>query len=113
MARSISFRATWLSLEKRYASQSQHLVLQLRGELMRSIKGSLSISEYLDKINAIVDQLALAGSPMTEGDLVTIIMNSLGPQFEHIVSYAQALVTPITYDDLEALLLSTKRRLHE
>lgn len=80
---------------------------------MRSIKGSLSISEYLDKINVIADQLALAGSPMTEGDLVTIIMNSLGPQFEHIVSSAQARVTLITYDDLEALLLSAKRRLHE
>lgn len=40
-------------------------------------------------------------------------MNNVGPQFEMTVSSAQARENPITYDDLEALLLSAERRHHE
>ncbi|PRQ47613.1 hypothetical protein RchiOBHm_Chr2g0101531 [Rosa chinensis] len=86
IARSTSSRTTWQSLEKRYASPFHNLILQLRGELMRTTRGSLSISDYLDKINSIADQLALAGSPMSEGDLLTIVMHNVGAQYETTVS---------------------------
>lgn len=69
VARSISARSTWLSLEKRYASQSQNRVLQLRSELLRTTKGSLSVSDFLDKLNAIADNLAMTGNAISEGDL--------------------------------------------
>lgn len=80
---------------------------------MRTTGGSLSISDFLDRINFVTDNLALAGHSVSEEDLVTIIMQNVGPSFEITVAFAQARDTPITYENLEALLLSSKRRIHE
>ncbi|XP_008234355.1 PREDICTED: uncharacterized protein LOC103333312 [Prunus mume] len=110
VALSPTSRQSWLSLERRYASTSHNRILHLRNELLRTAKGDLSVSDYLDKINSIADNLALAGSPIMDPDLVTIIMNNVGPAFEVTVSAAQARDTPITYEALEALLLTTERR---
>lgn len=40
-------------------------------------------------------------------------MNNLGPSYDMIISAIQARDTPITYDILEALLLTTERRMLE
>jgi hypothetical protein len=111
VSRSTSSAATWFSLEKRYASQCQNRILQLRSELLRTMRGDLSISDFLDIINAVADNLALVGNHVFDTDLVSIIMNNVGAVYETTVSSAQARDTPITYDALEALLLSAERRL--
>ncbi|GFY95654.1 hypothetical protein Acr_10g0010390 [Actinidia rufa] len=77
---------------------------------MRTMKGDLSISDYLDKMNLVSDNLALTGQPVSDDELVQIIMNNLGPAFEMVVSVAQARDTPITYPTLAALFLTTKRK---
>ncbi|KAL6185316.1 hypothetical protein ACLB2K_041450 [Fragaria x ananassa] len=113
VAQSTTSFYTWSSLAKRFASQSQNRILQLRGELLRTMRGNMSISYFLDKINSIADNLALAGSPISDNDLVSIIMNNVGPLYENTVSSAQARDTPITYESLEALLLSAERRIKD
>nr|XP_011458578.1 PREDICTED: uncharacterized protein LOC101300777 isoform X2 [Fragaria vesca subsp. vesca] len=77
------------------------------------MRGNMSISDFLNKINSVVDNLALAGSPISDNDLVSIIMNNVGPLYENTVSSAQARDTPITYESLEALLLSAERRIKD
>ncbi|KAB2624056.1 hypothetical protein D8674_015716 [Pyrus ussuriensis x Pyrus communis] len=77
------------------------------------INGDLSVADYLDRVNAISDNLALAGQPVSDNELVQIILNNLGPAFEMTVNAAQARDTPITYPTLEALLLTTERRMME
>lgn len=52
--------------------------------------GNLSIADFLDKINVISNNLALAGSPMSDNDIVSIIMNNVSPLYETTVSSAQA-----------------------
>ncbi|XP_040374738.1 uncharacterized protein LOC121052873 [Rosa chinensis] len=113
VARSTSSAATWDSLATRYASKSHNRILQLRSDLLCTVRGNLSISDFLDKINAIVDNLALVGDAVSDNDLVSIIMNNVGPLYETTVSSAQARDTPITYDSLEALLLNAERRYAE
>ncbi|KAA8542387.1 hypothetical protein F0562_023477 [Nyssa sinensis] len=111
VARFISSHATWSSLEKRYASQSKNRILQLRHDLL-TVKGEgLSISDFVDKINQIADNLALAEKPVDDDELVNIILNNVGPAYEITVSSAQARDTPICYDDLVALLLNAEMRL--
>ncbi|KAA8539520.1 hypothetical protein F0562_026212 [Nyssa sinensis] len=111
VARFTSSQATWSSLEKRYASQSKNRILQLRHDLL-TVKGEgLSISDFVDKINQIADNLALAGKPVDDDELVNIILNNVGPAYEITVSSAQARDTPICYDDLVALLLNAEMRL--
>ncbi|KAM1818906.1 hypothetical protein ACFX13_000667 [Malus domestica] len=62
-------------------------------------------------MNVIADNLALAGQPVSDEELVQIVLNNLGPAFEMTVSASQARDTPITYPTLESLLLTTEQRL--
>ncbi|CAL9005800.1 unnamed protein product, partial [Prunus brigantina] len=106
-------RTTWQALEHIYASASQNNILHLRNELLRTMKGDLSVSDYLDCMNAIHDNLALSGKPVDDDELVQIITNNLGPAYEMIVSVVKACDTPISCHTLEALLLIAERRMTE
>ncbi|BBH02147.1 hypothetical protein Prudu_012630 [Prunus dulcis] len=110
VARFTSARSTWVALENRFASPNQNRILQLRSELFRTARGDSSVADYLDKVNAIVDNLALSGSPLPDSDLLAVIMNNVGPLYESTIASTQARETPITYADLEALLLSAEQR---
>ena len=89
-----------MSLEKQYASQSHNCIIHLRNELS-NIKGEgLSVTDFVDKITHVADNLALAGKPVNSDDLVSIIMNNIGPAFEATVSSVQSRGTPISYYDL-------------
>ncbi|KAI5343696.1 hypothetical protein L3X38_011572 [Prunus dulcis] len=106
-------RKTWESLKRSYASTSHNRILHLRNELLRTIKGDMSISEFLDKMNLISDNLPLVGSLLTYDDLVFVVMNNVRAAFEVTVSIAQACDAPITYEALGALLLSAERHIGE
>lgn len=72
---------------------------------------NLYISDFLDKLNAVADNLAFAGNPVSDTDLVSIIMNNVGAIYVTTVRFAQARDTSITYDALKALLLSAEHKL--
>ncbi|KAB2613400.1 hypothetical protein D8674_035716 [Pyrus ussuriensis x Pyrus communis] len=102
--------SAWTCLRDRYASQSTGRLLQLRSELMNTHRGDSSIAEFLDRINCLADTLSLSGSPVTDSDLVAIILNNVGPAYESTVASAQARDEAINYSALEALLLGAERR---
>ena len=105
--------ATWSSLEKRYASHSKNRIQQLKNDLCNARGDGVLVSDFVDKINHIADNLALAGKPIDDDELVTVIMNNIGSTYEITISSAQARDTPISYDDLVALLLSAENRLQK
>ncbi|CAL2244740.1 unnamed protein product [Prunus armeniaca] len=105
VARLTSAHSTCVALEKCFASLNQNLILQLRSELFRTTRGDSFIADYLDKVNVITDNRALSGSPILGSDLLAVIMNNVGPLYKSTVASAQAHETPITYANLEALLL--------
>lgn len=113
VARFSSSRDVWLSLEKRFASQSRTRIMQLKNQLQVTKRGNLSISDYIDKKLNIADNLALAGKPVDEDDFITLIMNGVGPAFESTVNPAQARDSYLSLDDLTGLLLSVEMRLEE
>ncbi|KAB2597742.1 hypothetical protein D8674_000662 [Pyrus ussuriensis x Pyrus communis] len=71
---------------QRYAFTSQNRILFLRNELMQTKKGDLTVADYLDRMNAIADNLALAGQPMSDDELVQIVLNNLKPAFKMTVN---------------------------
>ncbi|KAK9209574.1 hypothetical protein WN944_001941 [Citrus x changshan-huyou] len=109
VARYTSARAVWSSLEQRFSSQNQQRIVELHTELVTTKRGDLSISDFLDKIHSIADNLSLSSSLISDEDLVSIIMSNVGPLYENIVASVQARETPISYAGLEALLLSAER----
>ena len=67
----------------------------------------------MDKITHIADNLALAGKPVDDDDLITLILNNVGPAYEGTVNSVQARDNPISLDDLIGLLLSAETRMLE
>ena len=70
VARSKSSHETWVSLEKWYASQSHNRIMHLRNELFNTKGEGLSVTDFVDKVTHIADNLALAGKPVDDDDLV-------------------------------------------
>ncbi|KAI5344187.1 hypothetical protein L3X38_012064 [Prunus dulcis] len=52
-------RDTWVALETRFASPNQNCLLQLRSDLIYTTHGDSSITDFLDRIHSITDNLAL------------------------------------------------------
>ena len=52
--------------------------------------------------------MALAGKPVDDDDLITLILNNVGPAYEGTVNSVQAHDNPISLDDLIGLLLSAE-----
>ena len=80
-----SFAKVWLSLENLYARQTIAKSFQLKQKL-RLIKDELSINDYILKIKTISHALAAIGEPLTDKDLLLIILSGLDQDYESVVS---------------------------
>ncbi|KAM1407618.1 hypothetical protein C1H46_032609 [Malus baccata] len=102
-------RKTWLTLEERFASASQTHVSRLRRDLRRTTHVDGSIAEFLSRVNAIARELALAGSPVPETEIVDVIMENVDSYYkDEVIRSARSRHEPITYRNLEALLLAAE-----
>ncbi|XP_048447460.1 uncharacterized protein LOC125480550 isoform X2 [Pyrus x bretschneideri] len=81
---------------------------------MQSTKsGNMSITEYVDKLTNFADQLALAGKPIDDDDLMEMILNVVCPAFESTVTSVKAREKLMSLDDMVALLLSADSRMKD
>ncbi|XP_060961064.1 uncharacterized protein LOC133031552 [Cannabis sativa] len=103
--------AVWNALEQKFASQTKARLLQLKGQFCNIQKGSLSISEYVDKIQSISDALCVAGSPVSNQDLILQMLNGLGPDFDSVVLGITSRSDDLTIEEVQALLLTHESRL--
>ncbi|KAH0981242.1 hypothetical protein GBA52_008419 [Prunus armeniaca] len=87
--------------------QKDQLVLSLSSMVLFIIKFLLRLLPKPPHVT--LDNLALAGAPVHESDLLAVVMNNVGPLYENTVAAAQAREKPIGMPDLEALLLSAER----
>lgn len=102
----------WAALKRQFASSSQSRLMQLRFQLQSIKKGSLSISDYLDKIKEIADQLAAASKPIPLADLTTLYtLGGLGAEYEPFVMSVTSRTDPIDFDKLHGLLITQEHRL--
>ena len=88
VARYTCARDVWSSLKQRFASQQR--IVELHTELVTTKCGDISISDFLDKIHSIADNLYLSGRPIYDEDLVSIIVSNISPLYENTVASIQA-----------------------
>uniref|UniRef100_A0A803NPY8 Integrase catalytic domain-containing protein n=1 Tax=Cannabis sativa TaxID=3483 RepID=A0A803NPY8_CANSA len=74
-------------------------------------KGSQTISDYVDKIQFIADSLAVVGSQIDDQDLILQLLNGLGPEYDPVVSGITARSDVLSFEEVQALLLSHESRL--
>lgn len=103
----------WTTLTQIYTSTSRARHTDLRRQLQTTSKGSLSCSDFLQKMRHIADELRFIGSPIPDEDIVSFILNGLGAEYN---SFVVAVTTnshhaPPTYPQIHAQLLAHEARL--
>ncbi|WVZ00779.1 hypothetical protein V8G54_026848 [Vigna mungo] len=77
----------WTRLMKAYANRSRTRIMSLKERLSSIAKGSSSISEYLQSILFLANELALIGHLVDDLDLVIATLNGLGPLFREFNTF--------------------------
>lgn len=70
-------REVWLSLEYRFSSLPRSHIFQLKTQLQSMKKGSLSITDHVQRIKHLFDRLAA----VSDEDLIIYTLNGLAPEF--------------------------------
>ncbi|XP_047267469.1 uncharacterized protein LOC124897907 [Capsicum annuum] len=95
-----SSKLAWVALHTTYANRSQTDVFSLRDQLARVTKESRSIIEYLHTIRSLSDELATAGSPVSNPELIIKILSGLGTEFREVSTAIRACDTAVPYEEL-------------
>ncbi|KAJ4744580.1 polyprotein [Rhynchospora pubera] len=98
----------WNTLHKLFSSSSRAHTLDLQRQVKAANKGTSSCSEFLQHLRRLADELAFAGSPLTDDELVTAAINGLGVEFNSIVAAitTSSRLEPFSFADLRGILLS-------
>ncbi|WVY94396.1 hypothetical protein V8G54_033484 [Vigna mungo] len=100
MSSATSSADAWKRLMKAYANRSRTRIMSLKERLASITKGNSSISEYLQSIRFLADELALIGHPVDDLDLVIATLNGLGPSFREFNASIRVRDSPLSFDEL-------------
>ncbi|KAK2976500.1 hypothetical protein RJ640_001045 [Escallonia rubra] len=95
-----NFTEAWERLLVLFANRSHSRVMSLKEHPLNNPRGTRSISEYLQHMRAIADDLALVENPLSEDDLVLYTLSGVRPKFKEIVPTIRPRETPISFDEL-------------
>ncbi|XP_060972468.1 uncharacterized protein LOC133038362 [Cannabis sativa] len=79
--------------------------------LEQRFNSNLSISDYTDEVQNLVDSLAVAGSVVNDQDIILQLLNELEPEYDSAVSGITARSDLLSIEEVQALLLSHESRL--
>ncbi|VFQ79446.1 unnamed protein product [Cuscuta campestris] len=103
--------ATWKNFTTSFASASRGRVVSLKSKLSKKPRGTRSIQEFLNDMQSIANDLALAQHPVPEMDLTVHVLNQMGEEYDSIVSVARVLESPLPFTELGDILKEHETKL--
>uniref|UniRef100_A0A2C9UM44 Retrotransposon gag domain-containing protein n=1 Tax=Manihot esculenta TaxID=3983 RepID=A0A2C9UM44_MANES len=88
----------WLTLAKTYAKPSQAQIMSLRESLFTTKKGSMTITEFLQKVKSITTTLVAAGVLISMNEVVFHVLHGLPPEYNEVVAAIRARDTEVSFD---------------
>ncbi|GAU16981.1 hypothetical protein TSUD_37390 [Trifolium subterraneum] len=82
-----------------------HAILSSVEASIVTMLGVKSVSEYLQDIKAISDELAIINKPIDDDDLVIHALNGLGSEFKEVAAALRTRENAIAFDELHDLLV--------
>ena len=73
-----------------YANRSRSPVLFLKEKLSLTTRGEKYVTEFVQTLKSIADQLELVGAPLQEDDLIIHCLNGKGLEFKEISGAVRA-----------------------
>ena len=74
--------------------------MELREILANTTTDNKSIDEYMNAIKGISETLSLAGSPMTEVEIIHTTLKGLGSEYKHFAATIRARDSSISFKEL-------------
>ncbi|KAL5574847.1 hypothetical protein UlMin_016546 [Ulmus minor] len=87
--------------------------MQLRLELQSTMKGSMSMMDYIMKIKRAADNLAAIGEPVSEQDQVMNLLGGLGSNYNAVVTAINIRDDKISLKAIHSILLAFEHRLEQ
>ena len=101
----------WTTVTNLFASQSQSRITNLRIAITNTKKGTMSSSAYMAKMKSLGDELAAAGRPVSDPEMVDYILAGLDRDYDSVVAAIGAVKNSITADDLFAQISAFDQRM--
>jgi hypothetical protein len=98
--------AVWRAVHTMYGAQSRANIRHLRRQLTTLRKDDLTACQYMHKMKAIADTLAIAGAPVPNDDLVDYIITGLGKAFNAIAGHLTMGNRSVPYAEFYSGILS-------
>ncbi|XP_041004150.1 uncharacterized protein LOC121249516 [Juglans microcarpa x Juglans regia] len=95
----------WTALTLLYAGKSRTRAMQLKEDLTLSNCGNHTVTEFLQAIKVIADELTIIDHPVLDDDLTLYILNGLDPEFREIVAPIRACETSLKFEEIHDLLV--------
>jgi hypothetical protein len=105
-----SAAAAWNTIERSFGSLTRACAVNIRMALATTQKGSMSVTEYVNRLRALGDEMASAGKSLDGDEMVSYILAGLDIEYNSVVSVAVARVEPISVNELYGQLLSFESR---
>jgi hypothetical protein len=103
-------REVWLALKRSFSFFSHVKTIQVHIQLANTKKGVMSAQSYFLHIKRLLDELALAGQPLTCDDIFTYFLASLSQEYDSLASMVSSCPDPITLEEFYYLLLLCESR---
>ncbi|RWR81507.1 hypothetical protein CKAN_01019400 [Cinnamomum micranthum f. kanehirae] len=106
IAQAKTSQQAWTILANTYAKPSRGRIKQVKNQLKNTIKGSLTITEFMQTIKTRADDLALLAAPIDEEEITDKILDELSDDYKELVRVVQARDNSITFEELHEKLLN-------
>lgn len=101
----------WRTLENMLCSQTRARSFNTRVAMTTTRKGNLKITDYINRIKSFSDEMAAAGKPMDDEEIVAYILAGLDEEYDPVVSVITGRTEAVTIADTYTQLLSFEDRL--
>jgi hypothetical protein len=88
--------AAWSAVHTMFSAENRAGIRALRREIQGLKKGDKSASEYMQKVKALADAMAVAGSPLRDDEIIDYMLTGLGTAFNPIAASTDFAPTPVT-----------------
>ena len=100
----------WTAITTLFASQSQSRITNLRIAITNTKKGFMSNSAYISRMKSLGDELAAAGRPVSDPEMVDYVLAGLDGDYDPVVAAIGAVKMQISVDDLVAQIVVFDQR---
>lgn len=100
----------WDTLQRMFSSATRARAVQIRIELATTKKRDLSASNYFRKVKGLASELAAAGAPLRDDEVIAYLLVGLGSDYDPFVTSITTKSEALILDDVYAHLMSFEAR---